>query len=73
MIYYFKDNFGNTAKIETVEILPYKGAKKKIKSFRLCLFADYDRNFLYFVSVYDNQQEAIEKLKSFSCGTFKRA
>ncbi len=61
----------NTAKIEKVEILPYKGAIRKTKGFRLSITADYDNNFLFHVSVYETNIRALKKLETFSCGTFK--
>lgn len=38
----YKDDFGNTAFIETVETFPYNGAAKRENAFRLVLKADYD-------------------------------
>ena len=68
----YKDEFGNTAKIEKVYILPYKGAQTKVNSFRLLITADYEDNFLYFVAVYETEKDALKKLEGFSCGTFKK-
>lgn len=67
----YKDKFGNAAKIEPVKIYPYKGAETKIKGFRLWVYSEYDKNFVYFVSVYESFAEAENKLKELSCGTFK--
>lgn len=67
----YKDDFGNTAKIEKVEIFPYKGATRKTKGFRLWITADYDQDFLYHVSVYETMVRALKELEKFSCGTFK--
>lgn len=67
----YKDKFGNAAKIESVKIYPYKGAETKIESFRLWVYSEYDKNFVYFVSVYESFAKAENKLKELSCGTFK--
>jgi hypothetical protein len=40
--------------------------------FRLWITADYDGDFLYHVSVHETEKDALKKLKSFSCGTFKK-
>ena len=68
----YKDDFGNTAKIEKSLIYPYNGATKKKEGFRLWITADYDNNFLYHVSVHETGKDALKKLESFSCGTFKK-
>lgn len=67
----YKDNFGNAAKIELVKIYPYKGAETKIKGFRLWVYSEYNKNFVYFVSVYESFTGAVNKLKELSSGTFK--
>lgn len=67
----YKDDFGNTARIEKVEIFPYKGATRKTNGFRLWITADYDNDFLYHVSVYETAVRALKELEKFSCGTFK--
>jgi hypothetical protein len=69
----FHDDFGNTATITEVMTLPYRGSKRKEKGFVLSITADYDNNFLYFVSVYDSIEDAQEKLTEFSCNTWKAA
>lgn len=68
----YKDDFGNTAFIETVETFPYNGAAKRENAFRLVLKADYDNDFIYHVSVYETGKEALNKLQEFSCGTFQK-
>ena len=68
----YKDDFGNTAIIETIKHFPYREAKKKVKSFRLIVSSDYDNNSIYFVSVYETEERALNKLKEFSCGTFQK-
>ena len=68
----YKDDFGNTAKIETVKIFPYQGATRKTKGFRLWVTADYDQDFVYYVSVFETMGDALKKLEDFSCGTFKQ-
>lgn len=65
------DNFGNTATITEKEILPYKGSKQKEKAFILTLKADYDNNFLYHLSIYETEKEAMNKLKTLSCNTWR--
>lgn len=65
------DDFGNMATIEQTKILPYKGSPIKEQAHILKCYATYDHNKLYFCSVFENEQKALEKLKSFSCGTFK--
>ena len=65
------DDFGNKAIIEARWILPYRGAAKKEKSYRLTLQAIYNDNFTYFASVYETEEQAMEKLKEFSCNTWK--
>lgn len=67
----YKDNFGNTAKLEEKMIFPYKGANVKSTAYVLTISADYDNDFVYFVSVYETYDEALEKLRTLSCGTFK--
>lgn len=69
----YKDDFGNTAIIEEVEILAYKGAQHRNKGFRLKITADYDNGFLYHVSVHETEADALHKLEVFSLGTFKEA
>lgn len=68
----YKDDFGNTAKIEQVKLFAYRGATEKTNSFRLWITADYDGGFLYHVSVHETEKDALKKLESFSCGTFKK-
>lgn len=67
----FRDDFGNLALIEKVNTFAYNGAPKKTEGYRLMLFAEYDDNFLYHVSVYETLEEAENKLKCFSCDTWK--
>lgn len=68
----YKDDFGNTAKIERVKLFAYCGATKKENGFRLWITANYDSYFLYHVSVHETEKDALKKLESFSCGTFKK-
>lgn len=67
----YKDDFGNTARISEVMTLPYKGAKRKYKGYKLSITADYDNNFLYHVSLYETKETAKNALKVFSCNTWK--
>lgn len=65
------DDFGNRAEIEEVTTLPYKGSPIKEKGYRLSLYAEYNNDFLYFVSLYESKGDALEKLKDFSCNTWQ--
>ena len=65
------DNYGNSATIEKVMTLPYKGAKTRVEAYILKLFADYDNGFNYHVSMHESLEDAKQKLSKFSCGTFK--
>ena len=67
----YRDIFGNLAIIDEVYISPHKEACKKW-SYRLRLFAEYDNNFYYFLSVYESEEAAIAKLKECSCNTWKK-
>lgn len=66
----YKDDYGNTARIEPLEMYPYRGAPKKEKSFRLWVTSDFE-SVVYFVSIYESLTAAKYKLNTFSCGTFK--
>ena len=65
------DDYGNRAEIEEVATFPYKGSPKKEKSYKLSLCAEYDNDFLYFVSLYESEYDAMRKLENFSCNTWK--
>ena len=65
------DDYGNIAKIEKWNTIPYKGAKEKTPLFRLCLMAAYDNNFVYHISCYETLEGALKELQKCSCGTFK--
>lgn len=67
----FRDDFGNAALIEKVNTFPYNGAPNKTESYRLMLIAEYDDNFMYYLSVYGTLDDAEKKLKCFSCNTWK--
>lgn len=67
----FCDDFGNTARINEIVTLPYKGAKRKQKCYKLSITADYNDDFLYHVSVYETEEDAKNALKAFSCNTWK--
>ena len=71
MVKILHDNYGNRAEIEEVFVFPYKDSPKKEKDYRLSLYAEYDNDFLYFVSLYESELDAIKKLKNFSCNTWK--
>jgi hypothetical protein len=65
------DNFGNTATLTDVIVLPYKGASERKNGVRLTLTADYDNDFVYHVAVYETEQDALNRLKKISCDTWK--
>lgn len=65
------DDFGNCAVIREVEILPYREAEQKVKSLEMTLYSTYDDNRVYFLSMYETLEKALQKLEGFSCGTFK--
>lgn len=66
----YKDNFGNTAKIERLTLYPYRGAPDKTPGFRLWIESDYN-NLVYFVSIYETFIDAKRELNTLSAGTFK--
>lgn len=63
----FFDDFGNYASIDYTRRPAYRGGVP-CSHYRLILSRD---NYIYFVSVYESMKEACDKLKEFSCGTFK--
>ena len=65
------DDFGNRAEIERVFVLGYKGSHKHEKGYRLSLYAEYDNDFLYFVSLYKPEHDEMKKLENFSCKKWK--
>lgn len=67
----YKDNFGNTATIEQVEILPYREAPAEEISYRLWITSDYNNSFTYFASIYETIEDAERRLSQLSMGTFK--
>jgi hypothetical protein len=68
----FKDIFHNTAYIKEICIYPYYGAKELEKGYRLILKSDYDStDSIYYLSIFQSMAAALNKLKEFSCGTFK--
>lgn len=66
----WKDEYGNRALIEEVEIKPHKEAKPE-KVYRLSCYAEYNEDFCYYVSIFDSVESAKNQLKNFSCGSFK--
>lgn len=66
----WKDDYGNRALIEEVEIKPHKEAKLE-KAYRLSCYAEYDEDFCYHISIFDSLESAENQLKEFSCGSFK--
>ena len=67
----FRDKFGNRAIVETKSVRPYKGAYGRCLGYRLMCFAEYDDDFLYYVSVYGTETEAMDKLMELSGGTWE--
>ena len=66
-----RDKFGNTATIEKVNIFLFEGSTIREGGFRLTLTADYENDFIYFMSVYLTEQDVMKKLSTISCGTFE--
>ena len=66
----WKDEYGNRALIEEVEIKPHKEAKLE-KAYRLSCYAEYDEDFCYYISIFDSVESAENQLKEFSCGSFE--
>lgn len=69
----FLDDYGNMATIKKDYGFPYKGAEKRTEEFILTLYSMYDNCKMYFLSIYETEEDAMNKLKSFSCGTFKES
>lgn len=67
----FHDAYGNTAILQPVRVFPYYGTTVRKASYRLIIKSDYDAGFVNFVSVYETEQEALNQLKTFSCGSFR--
>lgn len=67
----FKDDFGNTARIEKETIIPYKGATKAVYAYKLSLTSDYNFNYIYYVSVHDTLDAALKEMSKCSCDTWK--
>lgn len=56
----------NAAKIETgLKIVPYKGASKAAPAVRLTLYAMYDNDFVYHISVYEKEADAIHAMHAY--------
>ena len=66
----WKDEYGNRALIEEVEVKLHKEAKAE-KVYRLSCYAEYDEDFCYYISIFDSVESAKNQLKKFSCGSFK--
>ena len=64
----FADKFHNYAIVEERTCRPYYGAPKQ-KCYRVIL-QDYE-GFTYHISVHETATDAMEKLKSFSCGSWQ--
>ncbi len=66
----FFDDYGNRAEIDYTYRPAYKGGEP-CNHYRLTCGTVRD-NYIYFVSAYGTEREALEKMKEFSCGTFRR-
>lgn len=66
----WKDEHGNKALIEEVEIKPHKEAKLE-KAYRLSCYAEYDEDFCYYISIFDSVESAENQVKKISCGGFE--
>lgn len=66
----WKDEHGNRALIEEVEIKPHKEAKTE-KVYRLSCYAEYDNDFCYYISIFESIESAERQLEEFSCGIFR--
>ncbi len=62
MVYHDQEH-GNTAIIEKVNILPYRGAANRKKGYRVTYKADYDGGFVYRVSVFETLEDAKADIK----------
>ena len=67
----FIDSFNNQAIIRKKRIYPYHGAKTRRDSFQLKIISRYN-NMCIYLAMYDSEQDALNKLKEMSCGTFKK-
>lgn len=65
----FKDDYGNRGTLDVSQRFPYNGSWKKQNAYRICLYDAED--YLYHVSVYETEHEAVDSLKPFSCGSFE--
>jgi hypothetical protein len=70
-IYY--DDFENMAVIRKRKILPDSTAHIKYTAYTLSLYAMYGSNMLYHLSTHETIEDAENKLKTFSLGTFKKS
>ena len=68
-VYYY--NFENKATIRKVRVKPYCGAKQKQDGYLLKIYALYEHNFLYKADMFESEEDALNELKKYSCGTFK--
>ena len=54
---------GNIGIIQKVDILPYKNAPKKVKSYRVIAIAQYNK-FIYHISIFETLEEAKNDLRT---------
>ena len=67
----FRDNYENVATIVKIESIPYSVEHIITTLFRLCLIAEYDNDFVYYVKCYDTVENTLSELSKYSFGTFK--
>lgn len=68
----FHDDYQNVAFIQPVKVFPYFGSEVKRVSYRLIIKSDYEQGFVYFVSVYETKEQALQKLNEISNGSFRQ-
>lgn len=68
----YLDDFGNIAYLDHIKILPYNEAKTRVDSYRITCEAKYDNNLVFFVSIYETKEDALDKLSKLSCGTYRK-
>ena len=67
----FLDKFRNKATITKRKIYPYYQAPHKEDAYILKIISLYEKNMCTFLSVYETEQDALDKLKTFNCGSYK--
>lgn len=67
---YYSELFGTIATIEERRMRSYKGAEESI-GYRLCCYATYDYNELYYCVCFSSFEEAYNEMMKLSCGEWK--